>query len=139
MLGERIQDLLQAHLAENGAAPDGRLFRGEKGGSPSAATYRPIWDRARRAALTDAQYAGPLARRPYDLRHAAVSTWLSAGVPAPQVAEWAGHSVEVLLKVYAKCIDGQEAQAIERIERGLRGMARSSWSTGLSASWLTRL
>ena len=121
--------LLQHHLAEHGAAADGRLFRGEAGESPSAATYRRIWDRARRSALTEAQYAGPLARRPYDLRHAAVSTWLSVGVPAPQVAEWAGHSVEVLLKVYAKCIDGQEALAIERIERGLRGGVESSRST----------
>ena len=44
----------------------------------------------------------PLARRPYDLRHAAVSTWLNGGVPATQVTEWAGHSVAVLLEVYAK-------------------------------------
>jgi len=57
-----------------------------------------------------------LARRPYDLRHAAVSTWLNAGVPAPQVAEWAGHSVDVLLRVYAKCISGQQHDAMRRIE-----------------------
>ncbi len=31
-----------------------------------------------------------------------------AGVPATQVAQWAGHSVEVLLKIYAKCIEGQD-------------------------------
>jgi integrase len=43
---------------------------------------------------------------PYDLRHAAVSTWLAAGVPAAEVAERAGHTVDVLLKVYAKCLDG---------------------------------
>ena len=43
--------------------------------------------------------------RPYNLRHAAVSLWLNAGVPATQVAERAGHSVEVLLRVYAKRID----------------------------------
>ena len=53
---------------------------------------------------------------PYDLRHAAVSTWLNAGVPAPQVAEWAGHSVGVLLRVYAKCITGQQEDAKRRIE-----------------------
>jgi hypothetical protein len=34
-----------------------------------------------------------------------LSTWLNGGVPATQVAEWAGHSVEALLKVYAKCQD----------------------------------
>ena len=45
-----------------------------------------------------------------------MSTWLNAGVPAPQVAEWAGHSVDVLLRVYAKCISGQQAEAKRRIE-----------------------
>lgn len=56
---------------------------------------------------------------PYDLRHAAVSLWLNAGVPATQVAQWAGHSVNVLLKVYAKCIDGQDDAARKRIEPAL--------------------
>ncbi|MES9535935.1 hypothetical protein [Actinomadura sp. NPDC000600] len=31
-----------------------------------------------------------------------------AGVPPTQVAQWAGHSVEVLLKIYAKVIVGQD-------------------------------
>jgi hypothetical protein len=44
-----------------------------------------------------------------------VSTWLNAGVAAPQVAEWAGHSVEVLLRVYVKCIAGQQDEAKRRI------------------------
>ena len=54
---------------------------------------------ARAAAFTNVEYASPLARRPYDLRHAALSTWLNAGVPPTQVAEWAGPSVMVLLRV----------------------------------------
>jgi hypothetical protein len=49
----------------------------------------------------------------------AVSLWLNAGVPATQVAEWAGHSVHVLLKVYASCIDGQDEAARKRIEGAL--------------------
>ncbi|GGU43434.1 hypothetical protein GCM10010211_03560 [Streptomyces albospinus] len=40
------------------------------------------------------------------------------GVPAAEVAARAGHSVEVLLKIYAKCIDGQEAEMNERIMNG---------------------
>ena len=64
--------------------------------------------------------ASPLARRPYDLRHAAVSTWLNGGVPPTQVAEWAGHSVAVLLDVYAKCLVGQDAMARRRVEAALR-------------------
>jgi len=45
----------------------------------------------------------PLVDRPYALRHAAVSLWLNAGVPVTEVAERAGHGVDVLLRVYAKC------------------------------------
>ncbi|MBS2547704.1 hypothetical protein KGQ19_12585 [Catenulispora sp. NL8] len=68
---------------------------------------------------TKVQYDSPLGKRPYDLRHTCVSTRLNAGVPAPQVAEWAGHSVEMLLSTYAKCVDGQEDVARKRIERAL--------------------
>jgi integrase len=68
----------------------------------------------------EAEAASPFARRPYDLRHAAVLTWLNAGVPATQVAEWAGHSVHVLLRVYAKCIVGQDELARRRIEDAIR-------------------
>jgi hypothetical protein len=49
-----------------------------------------------------------------------VSTWLNGGVPPAQVAEWADHSVAVLLKVYAKCFDGQDELAKRRIEEALR-------------------
>ncbi len=76
--------------------------------------------RARCAALTPAEYASPLARRVYDLRHACVSTWLNGGVQPAQVAEWAGHSVAVLLRVYARCIDDQDQIAKRRIEDALR-------------------
>lgn len=64
------------------------------------------WRAARVLALTPDQAASPLASCPYDLRRAAVSLWLNAGAAAPDVAERAGHGVEVLLRVYAKCIDG---------------------------------
>ena len=33
------------------------------------------------------------------------------------IAEWAGHSVDVLLRVYAKCISGQHDEAKCRIGR----------------------
>lgn len=48
-----------------------------------------------------------------------MSLWLNAGVPATQVAQWAGHSVHALLKVYASCIDGQDEVARKRIEGAL--------------------
>jgi hypothetical protein len=48
-----------------------------------------------------------------------VSLWLNAGVHAPEVAERAGHSADVLLRVYAKCIDGQREIANQRIQKAL--------------------
>lgn len=111
--------ILRAHLAEFSDGPAGRLFYGVRGGELPSITYRRAWRSARKSALTASEHASPLAARPYDLRHACVSTWLNAGVPAPQVAEWAGHSVEVLLRIYAKCIVGQDEAARRRISDAL--------------------
>jgi integrase len=115
-----LTELLHAHLARFGTTSDGRLFRSLTGGDVSESTIGRVWDRARRAALTEAEYSSPLGKRPYDLRHACVSTWLGSGVPSTQVAEWAGHSVAVLHQVYAKVVAGQEDSARRRIEEALR-------------------
>ncbi|MFI7445305.1 tyrosine-type recombinase/integrase [Nonomuraea indica] len=113
--------ILRAHLAAPyGRAADDRLFSGVRGGELPSITYRRVWAKARHDALTPAEAASPLARRVYDLRHACVSTWLNAGVPPTQVAEWAGHSVEVLLRIYAKCIVGQDEAAKRRIADALK-------------------
>ena len=112
--------LLREHLALFGAAEDGRLFSGVRGGELATVTYRRAWIRARHDALTEAEQASPLARRPYDLRHACLSTWLNGGVYPTQVAEWAGHSVDVLLRIYAKCVVGQDELAKRRIAEALR-------------------
>jgi integrase len=56
--------LLRRHLAEHGTAPDGRLFRGERGGPISDSVYSRAWERARVAALTPTEAASPLADRP---------------------------------------------------------------------------
>ncbi|MEV0291010.1 tyrosine-type recombinase/integrase [Kribbella sp. NPDC050820] len=114
--------LLTRHLEQFGTGPDGRLFVtrvGRFGRVPLKAYCNPVhpntltrvWAKARKKALTKEQFLSLLARRPYDLRHACLTLWLNAGVPATQVAEWAGHSVKVLLDVYAGCIDGQEEAA----------------------------
>lgn len=63
--------------------------------------------------------ASPLAKTPYDLRHACVSTLLNGGVAPTQVAEWAGHSLDVLLKIYAEYLDGQDVAAKKRIKEAL--------------------
>lgn len=101
--------LLLRHLDEYVAsAPDSRLFVGLHGGPVTDRTYLKIFHEARRAAFTEAQAASPLMDVPYSLRHAAVSTWLRTSGDAAQVAQWAGHSVAVLLNVYAKCVHGAQ-------------------------------
>ncbi len=115
-----LTQLLHDHMATHGTDAEGRLFRGVRSKRElEESTYHRVWRKARLAALTADDFASPLARRPYDLRHAAVSTWLNAGVPATQVAEWAGHSVAVLLQIYAKCLAGQHELARKRIEATL--------------------
>jgi integrase len=107
--------LLRNHLKQYGTGPGGRVFTLARGGVLTDRAYLAIFHKARAAAFTKAEAASLLARRPYDLRHAAVSTWLKATADPPQVAEWAGHSVAVLLGVYAKCISGQQDEAKRRI------------------------
>ncbi|MEO3853647.1 tyrosine-type recombinase/integrase [Acrocarpospora sp. B8E8] len=110
-----LVSLLRGHLKEFGTGPEGRVFVGPRGGQMTDRAYLKVFHEARAEAFTPEEASSPLMDVPYALRHAAVSTWLNAGVPAPQVAAWAGHSVDVLLRVYAKCIYGQEADAMRRI------------------------
>ncbi len=112
--------ILRTHIDTFGVAPDGRIFGSDRGHPVASTAISDVWAEARTLALTPAQVASPLAGRPYDLRHAAVSLWLNAGVPATDVADRAGHSVEVLLRVYAKCLDDGEEIANTRIEAALR-------------------
>ncbi len=111
---------IHAHINQFGLGPDGKLFVGERNGTqlPKLTIIR-MWKRARAAVFTPEALASPLAATPYDLRHAAVSGWLNAGVPVPEVAEWAGHSPEVLLKTYAKCVAGGIEAHRRRIQQFL--------------------
>ncbi|MZD58847.1 tyrosine-type recombinase/integrase [Streptomyces sp. SID5606] len=112
--------ILKRHLDTFGTAEDGRLFTNERGGVVGSSTYFRVWQEARVFALPPAAVASPLAARPYDLRHSALSTWLNAGVDPTEVAERAGNSVEVLLSRYAKCIDGRQEVVNRKIEELLR-------------------
>ena len=58
-----------------------------------------------------------LLRRPCDLRHSRVTWRLNSGVPPTEVAAWAGHSADVLMRVYAKCMTGLEDVWISRMGR----------------------
>jgi integrase len=112
----RLAELIASHIKQFGVAPDGRLFTGARGGPLSDSMASLIWRSARKDALSARDFEGGIAMRPYDLRHACVTGWLNAGVDPAQVAEWAGHSVTVLLRVYVRCIVGRDEIARKRIE-----------------------
>ncbi len=119
--------LLRAHIKRYGTTPDGWIFQTARGGILQDSAYGARWAEARAKALTPAQCRSPLGRRPYDLRHAAVSLWLNSGIPATEVARRAGHGVAVLQKVYAHCIDGQTDAANQRITDALSAQDTQPW------------
>ena len=79
------QPLLDA-LADAPAPPAEWLFQTPRGKLWSIRNfYRTVWDPARHASNTDFTL--------YDLRHTFASRLLAAGIPAPEVSAWMGHSL----------------------------------------------
>jgi integrase len=111
--------ILRTHVNAYGTAPGGRLFQGTRGGPLSESVYGRAWHAARALALGPELAASGLARRPYDLRHAALSLWLKAGGDPAQIAARAGNSVAVLLTVYTHCIHGHDDLLNQQIGRVL--------------------
>lgn len=118
--------MLRRHLRQFGTASDGRLFRGTRGGMLSKSVYGRAWQAARRAALGSELAATTLARRPYDLRHAALSLWLNASGAPAEVAARAGNSTRVLHEVYLHSIDSRDDVVSQRIEDALDAGTSSS-------------
>jgi integrase len=111
--------LLREHIAAYGTGPDGRLFRSERGNPIQTSTWWQVWQKVRAASLTPGQLATPLMKRPYDLRHSGITWRLDSGVPDAQVAAWAGHSVEMLRRVYAGRAEGLDDLWITRMTHTL--------------------
>jgi hypothetical protein len=111
--------LLRAHIERYGTTSDGRIFQTARAASSRTRPTVRCGPRPARRPVTPAQCRSPLGRRPYGLRHAAVSLWLNSGVPATEVARRAGRGVAILLKIYGHCIDGQADAANKRITDAL--------------------
>ncbi|MEV7945457.1 site-specific integrase [Streptomyces rubiginosohelvolus] len=112
--------MLRSHIERFGTAPDGRLFRTSRGGVIQDTGYGEVLAAARAEALTPHEFESPLARRAYDWRAAGVSFLVFLGVDPMEVARRAGHSVAVLLRVYAKVLARAQERANQKIEAGLR-------------------
>ncbi|SES44289.1 Site-specific recombinase XerD [Streptomyces sp. yr375] len=114
-----LVSLLRAHLDTYGTAPDGRLFRGIRGGRVPSTEYAEVWKAARELALNAEDLETPYADVPYSLRHAGVSLWIKAGVDPVEVARRAGHSPAVLWKFYAKILRGHQDASNSMIDAAL--------------------
>ncbi|WP_405743431.1 site-specific integrase [Streptomyces sp. NBC_01525] len=112
--------MLLAHIERFGVAPDGRLFRAAQGGVVLSKEYSELWQKARKAALTETQVLHHFAEVPYTGRKAGISFWIASGVDPTEVARRAGHSVAVLHKFYAKVLDGRREHANALIEQAMR-------------------
>ena len=116
-LGPALVTLLRAHLASFEPV-DGRVFSNAAGRPVTPTNYGPVWVRAR-AQLWPRRH--PLAAATvYDLRHGAATMMLRAGVPPAEVARRLGHSVDVLMRVYAGVFDDERDRSNELIDLALR-------------------
>lgn len=114
---EPLVTMLRSWVKTNGFAPGDRLFRTRTGACPTPSNWSRAWKRAQReAGLGDL--------RLYDLRHAAATTWLMAGVPLGEVASRMGHSVETLVSTYVGALRGDTELANQRIDAVLNGAPR---------------
>ena len=116
---------LRRHL-EKFPPVDGRVFSSGGNRAMTSTGYGPVWVRAR-SRLWPAPH--PLASATvYDLRHAAATLMLRANVPPAEVARRLGHSVDVLMRVYAGVFDDERDRSNQLIDRALRakpGRART--------------
>jgi integrase len=103
---------LRAWVDERSLIGSDLLFRTRNDKRPTGSN----WSRALTRASTAVGH-GPL--RPYDCRHAAATTWLSAGVPLRVVAQRLGHSVETLVSTYVGALEGDDDIANARIDGAL--------------------
>ena len=88
-----------------------------------------MWQKVRAASLTPEQLDGPLMSQPYCLRHAGVTRRLNEGVDEATVAAWAGHSVEVLRRIYHHSVGGQDEILIARMDAHRRRSLWGPWGT----------
>ncbi len=108
--------LLRRHLSQFGTTPDGRLFRGTRAGMLSESSNGKPWRAARQAAPGPEPAATALARRPHDLRHAALTLWLNAASAPAEIARRAATSTRVPHDTYLHRTDTQENLVTQRID-----------------------
>lgn len=120
-LAPALVKILATHIARFETV-EGRVFSNGKGRPMTSTNYGPLWQRARAQLWPEGH---PLASATvYDLRHAAATMMLRAAVPPAEVARRLGHSVDVLMRVYAGVFDDERERSNELLDAASEPGAR---------------
>ncbi len=116
-----VADALRCHPTARTARDTATLLFGSSTGAPLHLSnfHRDVWKPVKAATFAEGD---PLrVARLHDLRHAAITTWLNAGVPLKTAQTWSGHkTLSVLLDTYLGVMRGDEALARTRLANALR-------------------
>lgn len=121
-----LVDVLTAHMP--GLGPNDLVFTSAEGTPLRRSNlHAKVWQPATIAAGLGERVERPTEAKPkrtlyeglrfHDLRHTAVSFWISAGADYTQLKKWAGHeSVATLIDTYGHLMPDREAPVIEALE-----------------------
>lgn len=100
-----LSEALQAHMQ---AFPGSTLFTGAQGAPVQPHNF------SQRTFKKAAEEVGVPQMRVHDLRHTAITHWVQAGIPLPQVVKWAGHSdAGFTLNRYAHAIPKDDSKYMD--------------------------
>ena len=92
----------------------GLVFTNAAGRSVTPENYGRVWNREKGRVWPEGHRLS--ATDPYDLRHTAATAMIRAGVPLPEIGRRLGHSVDVLLRVYAGVFDDDRQRSNTALE-----------------------
>jgi integrase len=118
-----LRPVLARHLETYSDGRDAtRVFTNTAGSKINLSNFhRDIWDAARTSTFpTDSALRHV---RRHDLRHAAITAWLNAGVPLKTCQAWSGHAtVSVLLDTYLGATGGDDQLGQQRVDAALHDL-----------------
>ncbi|MCP4959114.1 MAG: tyrosine-type recombinase/integrase, partial [Actinomycetia bacterium] len=103
-----LVERLRSHL-DRWPTETGLVFSNAAGRSVTPENYGKVWNREKAKLWPEGhRLAGT---DPYDLRHTAATAMIRARVPLPEIGRRLGHSVDVLLRVYAGVFDDEQERS----------------------------
>lgn len=117
-LSPELVSRLRWHL-KRWPSVDQRVFTNADGLPVTSSNYGRVWLRTRGKVWPSGHRLAATAV--YDLRHAAATMMLRAGVPPAEVARRLGHSVDMLMRVYAGVFDDERERSNAILDHVLKG------------------